>query len=48
MLLGGCIGSTGPKEINPNTRVPFGLEFPSITIKDMVKVQQYLIRCSTN
>ena len=42
-VLGGCIGSTGPKEINPNTNVPFDLEFPAITIKDMVKVQQYLI-----
>jgi len=42
-VLGGCIGSTGPKEINSNTNAPFGLEFPAITIKDMVKVQQYLI-----
>lgn len=42
-VLGGCIGSTGPKEINPKTNVPYDLEFPAITIKDMVKVQQYLI-----
>ena len=42
-VLGGCIGSTGPKEINKATNLPFGLKFPAITIKDMVKVQNYLI-----
>ena len=42
-VLGGCIGSTGPKEINPKTNLPFGLEFPTVTIKDMVKTQAYLI-----
>ena len=42
-VLGGCVGSTGPKEINPETNVPFGTEFPSITIRDIVKVQKYLI-----
>jgi len=42
-VLGGCIGSTGPKEINPETQTIFGLKFPSVTIKDMVKVQKYLI-----
>ena len=38
-VIGGCIGSTGPKEINPKTNAPYGLEFPAITIKDMVKIQ---------
>ena len=42
-VLGGCVGTTGPKEINPETNVPFGTEFPSITIRDIVKVQKYLI-----
>ena len=42
-VLGGCVGSTGPKEINPETNVPFGTKFPSITIRDIVKVQKYLI-----
>tara|TARA_B100001123_G_scaffold425938_1_gene539450 strand:+ start:518 stop:1669 length:1152 start_codon:yes stop_codon:yes gene_type:complete len=42
-VLGGCIGSTGPKEIDPKTNNPFGLNFPAITIKDMVKTQKHLI-----
>ncbi|PPR47923.1 MAG: Homoserine O-acetyltransferase [Alphaproteobacteria bacterium MarineAlpha5_Bin9] len=42
-VLGGCIGTTGPKEINPDTNKPFNLDFPTVTIKDMVDVQKYLI-----
>jgi len=42
-VLGGCTGSTGPKEINPETGEIYGMGFPSITIKDMVKAQKYLI-----
>jgi len=42
-VLGGCSGTTGPKEINMETNLIFGRKFPSITIKDMVKAQNYLI-----
>ena len=42
-VLGGCSGTSGPKEINPINQLPFGGSFPSITIKDMVKVQNFLI-----
>ena len=41
--LGGCIGSTGPKEISHINNLPYGLEFPAITIKDMVAAQKMLI-----
>ena len=42
-VIGGCSGSTGPKEIDVNTNSPFGGKFPSITINDIVNAQNYLI-----
>jgi len=42
-VLGGCKGSTGPSSVNPKTNKPYGLEFPVITIKDMVNAQRHLI-----
>ena len=42
-VLGGCMGSFGPKEINKETNEPYGLNFPVITIKDMVKAQEVLL-----
>ncbi len=42
-VLGGCMGSFGPKEINPENNKIFGTSFPVITIKDIVKAQKYLI-----
>lgn len=41
--IGGCKGSTGPSSINPKTQKPYALEFPLITINDMVMAQKYLI-----
>ena len=38
-VIGGCMGSLGPRNINPDTRKPYGLDFPVITIKDMVRAQ---------
>ena len=42
-VLGGCSGSSGPKEIDKKSNSAFGINFPSITIKDIVRVQNYLI-----
>jgi homoserine O-acetyltransferase len=42
-IIGGCMGSFGPKEINPINNKPFGSQFPAITIADMVNAQNMLI-----
>jgi len=42
-VLGGCKGSTGPSSVNPKTGKPYGLEFPVLTIKDMVRAQEKLV-----
>jgi len=42
-VLGGCMGTTGPHDTNPATGRPYGLNFPVITIGDMVRAQKLLI-----
>lgn len=42
-IIGGCMGSFGAKEINPDNGKPYGLSFPFITIEDMVKAQSLLL-----
>jgi homoserine O-acetyltransferase/O-succinyltransferase len=42
-VLGGCMGSSGPMEINAATGQPWGLSFPVITIADIVRAQKQLI-----
>jgi homoserine O-acetyltransferase len=42
-VLGGCQGSTGPSSTNPETGRPYGIQFPFVTIGDMVRAQKLLL-----
>ena len=42
-VLGGCSGTTGPTSTSPETGKPYCMDFPSVTIRDMVAVQAKLI-----
>lgn len=42
-VIAGCKGSTGPSNLNPETGRPFGLDFPLVTIGDMVECQMHLV-----
>ena len=43
-IIGGCNGSTGPSSTNPATDREYGLDFPIVTIKDMVNAQWHLVK----
>ncbi len=43
-VIGGCSGSTGPRSINEATGEPYNMNFPVITIKDMVRAQHRLMQ----
>ncbi|MBE2212524.1 MAG: homoserine O-acetyltransferase [Opitutaceae bacterium] len=41
--LGGCQGSTGPMSTDPTTGRPYGMTFPALTIRDMVRADKRLL-----
>jgi homoserine O-acetyltransferase len=41
-VLGGCQGSSGPASLNPETGRPYGITFPFVTVRDMVRAQKIL------
>src|ERR1700690_2662610 len=42
-VIGGCMGTTGPAVIDPQTGKPYGLTFPLVTIRDMVRAEAMLV-----
>jgi len=42
-VIGGCMGSSGPASLDPQTGKPYGLRFPIVTIGDMVRAQAMLL-----
>jgi homoserine O-acetyltransferase len=42
-VLGGCMGTSGPSDTDPATGKPYGLSFPLVTIRDMVRAQAALL-----
>lgn len=43
-LLGGCSGTTGPSSPDPATGAAYGLDFPALSVADLVRVQRALVR----
>jgi homoserine O-acetyltransferase/O-succinyltransferase len=42
-VIGGCMGTTGPADLNPANGKPYALDFPIVTVADMVRAQAILL-----
>lgn len=43
-ILGSCYGSSGPTSIDPSSGKPYGIKFPTITIRDTVMMQMNMVK----
>lgn len=43
-VLGGCHGSTGPLSVNPLSGAPYKADFPTLTIRDMVRAEYLALK----
>lgn len=42
-VIGSCFGTTGPESLNPATSVPYGLDFPLVSVRDWVNMEARLL-----
>ncbi|MBM3726615.1 MAG: homoserine O-acetyltransferase [Acidobacteria bacterium] len=42
-ILGGCRGTTGPGSTDPLTGRPYGMTFPGMSVRDIVRLQKMLV-----